>query len=125
VHGGYGDLADDGAVELQVLDGTKQREGAMIVRAGGDTSLVLNDVVFNMPHISGFAGFILRRVTASTGGPRVSRVAKWLVVADKPAFRAHLERLADLPGLARVVVSHHLTITGDPAGTLRRVAAAM
>src|SRR6476659_8280166 len=32
VDGGYDDLPDDGAVELVMLDGTKQREGAMIVR---------------------------------------------------------------------------------------------
>jgi hypothetical protein len=123
VDGSYGDLPADGAVELQLLDGTKEREGAMIVKAGGDTSLVLNDAVFNMPHLKGFIGFMLRRVTASSGGPRVSRVSKWLVVADKKAFRAHLERLAELPGLARVVVSHHETITEDAPGTLKRVAA--
>jgi hypothetical protein len=125
VDGTYADLSDDGAVTLELLDGTKEREGAMIVRAGGDTSLVLNDAVFNMPHLKGFMGFMLRRVTASSGGPRVSRVSKWLVVADKKAFRAHLEKLAELPGLARVVVSHHETITGDAAGTLKRVAAAL
>lgn len=125
VDGSYADLASDGVVELQELEGTKQREGAMIVRSGADTTLVLNDAVFNMPHLSGFAGFVLRRLTGSTGGPRVSRIAKWLVVADKPAFRAHLEKLAALPGLQRVVVSHHQTITEDPAGTLRGVVAAM
>ena len=47
-----------------------------------------------------------------------------LLIADKKAFRAHLERLADLPGLARNV-SHHETIDHDPAGTLRAVAATL
>jgi hypothetical protein len=124
VAGAYEDLSPDGAVELVTLDGTKQREGAMIVR-GSVTSVVLNDAVFNMEHLPGFAGFVLRRITASTGGPRVSRVARWLIVSDRAAFRAHLERLAALPALAHVVVSHDRTITDDPAGTLRRVAATM
>lgn len=124
VAGTYEDLAPDGAVELITIDGTKQREGAMIVR-GEVTSLVLNDVVFNMDHLPGFTGFVLRRITASSGGPRVSRVARWLIVSDRAAFRAHLERLAALPGLAHVVVSHHQTITEDPAGTLRRVASTL
>jgi len=125
VNGSYEDFGADSVIELATLDGTKQREGAMIVRSPDGTSVVLNDAVFNMPHLSGMTGFILRRVTASTGGPRVSRIAKWFVVADKAAFRAHLEKLAELPGLARVVVSHHQTITDDPAGTLKSVVAAM
>ncbi|MBA3461962.1 MAG: hypothetical protein H0T46_18520 [Deltaproteobacteria bacterium] len=125
VDGSYADLPADAAVELQQLDGTKDREGVMIVRAGNDTSLVFNDAVFNMPHLKGFTGFVLRRVTSSTGGPRVSRIAKLFVIADKAAFRAHVEKLAALPCLARVVVSHHETITEDPAGTLKRVLEAM
>lgn len=124
-HGSYEDLPADGAVDLHLLDGTKQREGVIVVRSGSETSLVFNDAVFNMPHLRGVTGFVLRRITGSTGGPRVSRIAKLFVVADKAAFRAHVEKLADLPGLARVVVSHHETITQDPSGTLKRVVAAL
>jgi hypothetical protein len=118
----YGELSDDGAVELVPLDGTREREGAMIVRSANDTTLVLNDAVFNMPHTSGAMGFVLR-VTASSGGPRVAVDVRWLIVADRPAFRAHLERLAALPDLRRIIVSHHVTIDHDPAGVLRAVAA--
>jgi hypothetical protein len=125
VDGVLTDLPADGVVDLIVLDGTNGREGAMIVRDGGDTSVVLNDAVFNMPHGKGVTGFVLRRVTGSTGGPRVSRVAKLFLVGDKAKFRAQLEQLAALPGLTRIVVSHHQTISEDAAGTLRRVAAAL
>jgi len=125
VDGNYDALVRDGVVDLELLDGTKQREGVMIVRSGDDVSLVVNDAVFNMPHLHGFTGFLLRRVTGSSGGPRVSRLSRWLMIADKRAFRAHLEKLAELPGLRRVVVSHHQTITDDPAGTLQRVAATL
>jgi hypothetical protein len=125
VAGSYEDFGSDPNVELVTLRGTKEREGAMIVRGGDGTSLVFNDAIFNMPHAAGFTGFVLRRVTASTGGPTVSRVLKWLVLADKAAFRAHLEELAKLPDLKRIIVSHHETITDDPAGTLARVAAAV
>lgn len=125
VHGSYAELPVDGVLDLELLDGTKQREGVMIARSGAETSLVFNDAVFNMPHLPGFMGFVLRRVTSSSGGPRVSRIAKMFVVADKPAFRAHVEKLADLPGLRRVVVSHHNTITEDPSGTLKSVVAAL
>jgi hypothetical protein len=125
VAGAYEDLGADANVELVTLRGTKEREGVMIVRGTGGTSLVFNDAIFNMPHGPGVTGFVLRRLTDSTGGPKVSRVMKWLVIADKPAFRAHLEELATLPDLQRIVVSHHETITDDAAGTLARVAAAL
>jgi hypothetical protein len=125
VSGTYEDFTADDAVQLVTLEGTKSREGAMIVRGDDGTSLVLNDAVFNMPHGRGFTGFMFRRITDSTGGPRVSRLMKWLVVSDKAAFRGHLERLAKLPDLRRIVVSHHEVITDDPAGTLARVAAAV
>jgi len=125
VSGTYEDEPRDEAVQLETLDGTKQREGVMIVRDADGTTLVFNDAVFNMPHVTGFTGFVLRRLTGSTGGPRVSRIMKWFVIADARAFRAHVERLAALPALRRIVVSHHLVIDQDPAGTLRAVAATL
>lgn len=123
VGGGYAQLPADGAVELVHLDGTKDREGLMLVRDKDGTSVVFNDAVFNMPHLKGFTGFVLKSLTRSTGGPRVSNVMKWLVVSDKKAFRAHLERIADIPDLRRIVVSHHQVIDQDPSATLRAVAA--
>jgi hypothetical protein len=123
VTGTYADEPADDAVRFETLDGTKGNEGAMIVRDKSGTTLVLNDIVFNMPHVGGFSGFVLRRVTGSTGGPKISRIARWFVARDKPALRAHLERLAQLPELRRVVVSHHQVIE-EPA-LLRQVAATL
>ena len=121
----YDEVAADGAVELATLDGTKQREGLMLVRGADGTSLVLNDAVFNMPHQPGVKGFVLRRLTGSSGGPKVSRIMKMLAIADRAAFRAHLERLAETPGLRRILVAHHQTIDVDPASVLRGVAATL
>jgi hypothetical protein len=121
----YEEVGADSNVELVSLDGTKQREGVMIVREPSGATIVFNDAVFNMPHAKGFTGFVLRRVTDSTGGPRVSRLMRWLVVSDTPAFRAHLERLAETAQLARIIVSHHETIDHAPAQTLRDVAATL
>lgn len=121
----YDQVAADAHVELVHLDGTKQREGAMIARDVGGATLVFNDGLFNMPHVPGFQGFVLKNITGSTGGPRVSNLMRWFVIADKRAYRAHLERLADTPDLRRIVVSHHETIENDPAGALRRAAATL
>lgn len=125
VTGGYEDEPADPAVALETLDGTAATEGAMIVRDGHGASLVLNDIVFNMPHRRGVTGFVLRWITASTGGPRVSRIARWFLIKDRPALRSHLERLASMPDLRRIVVSHHEVIDRDPARVLRDVAATL
>jgi hypothetical protein len=125
----YDDVPADGVVELQTIEGTKGREGVLIVRDADGVTLVLNDLVFNTPHASGFVGFVLKHVTASTGGIKMSRLARMFLVADPRAVRAHLERLAALPDLRRVIVSHHETIDRasghDPAAALTAVAAAL
>jgi hypothetical protein len=64
-------------------------------------------------------------ITASTGGPRVSRIARWFIARDKPALRAHLERLAATPELRRIVVSHHEVLDREPDRVLRDVAATL
>ena len=93
------------------------------MRSPDGTTLVLNDAVFNMPHGKGISGFIFRYITAGTGGPRVTRLFRWLAVKDKAALREHLQRLADTSDLKRIIVSHHRLITDNPASVLRDVAA--
>lgn len=123
VDGTYADFPTDARVRLEMLDGVGSVEGVMIVEDEDGVTLVMNDALFNMPHRSGVAGFILRHVTQSSGGPRVSRLIRLFMLKDKAAFRANLERLADLPDLRRVVVAHHETIEDEPAGALRAAAA--
>ena len=121
----YDAVAADGVVELQVLDGTKAREGAMIVCDGDGTTVVLNDIVFNMPHVPGVQGFVLKNLMGSSGGIKITRIARLFLVADKAAVRAHLARLAALPDLRRVIVSHHETIDREPGRALAAVAATL
>lgn len=125
VSGTYADLPPDGAVSLRELDGIAAQEGVLEVRGADGVTLVLNDVLFNMPHVSGASGFVLRHLAQSTGGPRVSRLFRFMVLKDRAALQRDLLRLADTPGLRRVIVSHHETIDQDPAGTLRAVAATL
>lgn len=121
----YEAYPQDEAVGLRTLEGLGEAEGVMTVRSSDRVSLVLNDALFNMPHLSGVHGFVLKHLTGSSGGPKISRVARWFIIKDKRAFRAELEKLADTAGLVRVIVSHHETIDDDPARTLRRVAATL
>jgi hypothetical protein len=123
VSGTYDDEPADPVVRFETLQGTRGGEGAMIVTDGGGTTLVLNDLVFNMPHAPGFSGFVLRRLAGSSGGPKMSRIARWFIARDKPALKTHLEKLAGLPQLRRVIVSHHQVI--DQPAVLREIAATL
>lgn len=123
VDGTYADFPSDETVSLHVLDGVGEEEGYVRVEDEAGVTLVMNDLVFNMPHVPGVQGFVLKHVTRSTGGPQLTRVSRFFLVKDKAKVRAQLEALAATPKLARVIVSHHRTIDVDPAGTLRAIAA--
>ncbi|APR85020.1 Methanol oxidation glmU-like protein [Minicystis rosea] len=125
VDGTYDDFPADEAVSFVTLDGVAAQEGVMIVKSSSGTTLVFNDAIFNLPHMSGIHGFVFKHVTASTGGPRVSRLMRWAVVKDKVALRAHLLRLAETPALRRAIVSHGAMVTDDPAGMIRTAAATL
>lgn len=125
VDGDFGSFAEDGSVSLEHARGVREIEGVMRVRSGDGVTLVLTDLVFNMPHKPGLRGFVLRHVLASSGGPRVSRIARLAIVKDKRAARAYLEELAATPHLKRVIVAHHETIAERPGEVLRQVAATL
>ena len=67
----------------------------------------------------------LSNYLGSSGGPRVTPTAKFLLVDDKAAVRANLERLADTPGLSRVIVAHRKRVDDDASGMLRAAAATL
>jgi hypothetical protein len=80
----------------------------MRVRSDDGTTLVFNDCINNLPKLGGLFGFLL----APTGRPSVPRIARWMMVKDKPTFRGHVEKLAGGEGLARVIVSHGAVMDG-------------
>jgi len=120
VDGGSEELPRDGQVQVHSLRGTR---GEVAVSAGG-TLCFPGDAVMNLPHFGGVAG-LLFRVLGSTGGPRVTAIAKLFVVRDRAALRDHLRELAALPGLARIVPCHGRIIDQAAAETLRAVADAL
>ncbi len=121
IDGFYETLEDDGEVSLDMPKGVKKREGVMFVRSGGELSLVFNDLVFNMPHASGFGGFLLRYITGSSGGFKTTRLSRLGLIADKRTFADELRRYAAMAP-KRIIVSHHQMIEDDAAGALEAVA---
>ncbi|HVY49425.1 MAG TPA: hypothetical protein VHB21_26215 [Minicystis sp.] len=115
VDGTYDDAPKDANVRLYHLDGVKQHEGVMEVRSPSGTTIVLNDVVNNLPKMGGMFGFML----APTGRVSVPRIFRWFFVKDRAAFSAGIEKLAATEGLRRVIVSHGAMLTDAPAKELR------
>jgi len=121
VDGTYEDYPADEAVRLETLHGVNETEGAMLVRSEDGTTVVLNDVVFNMDRKKDVLGWLFTTVMGSAPGPRISRMSKWMLIKDRAAFRADLERYAALPGLVRLVVAHEKVAHGaDAALALQR-----
>jgi hypothetical protein len=84
------------------LEGTAAREAALEVHERGSITLLLNDVVGNLPPSH---GFVLRALGFAGAGPRVPRAIRRALVKDPAALRARFEYWARLP-VSKIVVSH-------------------
>jgi hypothetical protein len=119
--GTYDDFDGDATVRVEPLDGIGDTEGALRVASEDGVTLVFNDILFNMPHPTGFAGLV-GRIMGFSGGPRVSRTGRIALLKDARALARRFVALAATPNLVRVMVAHHETIADRPADALRDVA---
>jgi hypothetical protein len=124
VDGTYADAPVDPGLRLEVLDGTGQSEGAMIVQSSDGTSVVLNEIVFDLEPPKSALGRAALKLVGFGPGPRVTPIVKLALVKDKALLAAHLERLAALPNLVRLIVSHSRMSEGAQAAAGLRAAAA-
>ena len=122
VAGDFSLLPAGGAVSWEALAGVPA-EAVFIHRAsdGGET-LVFNDGFMNLPAtLPGFKGWLVK-VMGSTGGPKVTRTARFGIVKDKRAYADHLRKLAARPALARIVPGHGAVILDGAAAALKLAA---
>jgi hypothetical protein len=115
VDGTYTDFPEDPALRLEHLAALDQKEGAMLVRSSDGLTVVLNDAVMNMDRKRDVLGFLFTTVMGSAPGPRVSRLAKLMLVKDRARMRAELERYAAEPQLVRLIVAHEKVAAGADA----------
>jgi hypothetical protein len=113
------DLGD--GVRFIEVPGTAGAEGALEVREGDQLSLVLNDIVGNLPAES---GFVLRALGFAGDKPRIPRAIRPALIKDKPALRAQLDEWADRP-VHRILVSHGRPITERPTEVLHELASSL
>ena len=118
-------LAPDPAFSVLPLPSSRLGESALVVHSGPRASLVLCDIVTNVPNPPGLIGLLFRVFGFTGPAPKLPTVVRLRAFPDKALLRADLERLAATPGLCRIVPSHGPVIADDPAGALRRIAASV
>lgn len=121
VDGPPGDVGD-ASVALMTVPGTGGHEAAMRVDSVDGSTLVLNELIFNLPDRPGFGGWLMGLLGLTGDEPHVPAPVLLRDVKDRDALATQLLAWARIPGLRRVVVSHGRVIADDPAGVLTRVA---
>jgi hypothetical protein len=96
-------------------------EAVFIIHSDERTTLLFADGLFNLPHLPGAFGRMLRLI-GSTGGPRVSPLTKLVVVADRRLLAAQYLELAAIPGLIRLIPGHGENVGDQASSVLRDVA---
>lgn len=118
-------IFDDPGVQFMTVPGTRGREAALVVRTPRGTTLVLNDVVGNIRHATGFGGWLLHLAGFAGDEAQVPVVVKVAVIEDTAALRTQLLQWADIDTLVRILVSHGSPIDEDPRQVLRDLAASL
>jgi hypothetical protein len=114
------EMPQDAHLRFESMAGTKTGEPVFSVRSGERVTLLFCDAIQNNPPDR---MALPLRWMGFAGGPKVVPAFRMLFTADRDELRAHFGRLAETPGLARVVPFHGTILDHDPADALRRAAA--
>jgi len=112
----------DPNVQFVPVPGTEEHEAALVVKRPSGTTLVVNDLIWNVNDRPGFGGWLFRVLGFTGNEPRIPTVVELRAIKDKPALRAQLQSWAHLPQLKRIIVSHGQIVTRDPAAVLGSLA---
>ncbi|MEA2698334.1 MAG: hypothetical protein QOI66_2605 [Myxococcales bacterium] len=118
------DFGDPG-VEFVTVPGTNRREAALVVRGPAGTTLVVNELIWNVEDHPGVGGWLFRLVGFTGDKPKIPTFVAMKSIDDKPALKGQLEEWSRLENLRRILVSHGDIIDDNPAGVLRTLAAAL
>jgi len=120
-----GDVFDDPDVRFMVVNGTAQREAALLVTRGDDRTLVINDVIAHVAHPDGLGAKVMARLMGfGVKQPQVPRVIQRMVVEDKRALAAQFREWSNDEHLRRIIVSHG-DVIHEPQEALSALAEAL
>ncbi len=112
----------DPSVRFVTVPGTNDTECALVVHNASGTTLVLNEVIFNVADQPGFGGWLMHLLGMTGDKPHVPPTVKLLDLHDKAAFSAQLDQWSTITDLRKIIVSHGSIITEQPAQVLRKIA---
>lgn len=114
------DLGDP-RVELVTMPGTDGHEAALRVRSASGTTIIINELVFNVPSKPGFGGWLFDLMGMTGREPHVPGVVKMRDVKDPAALAQQLSAWAH-EDVKRIVVSHGNVIAANAPEVLARIA---
>jgi len=112
----------DPLVGFVTVPGTREHEAALVVKTWSGTTLVVNDLIWNIDDRPGFGGLLFRLMGFTGHEPRIPPIVELREIKDKQALRAQLEHWASIPDLNRIIVSHGEIVSRDAPGVLQRLA---
>lgn len=115
----------DPSVRFVVVPGTEQREAALVVETNSGTTLVLNEIIWNVADRPGVGGWLFHLVGFTGDQPKIPKFVAMKSIKDKPALAAQLRSWAALDGLNRLIVSHGDIVSQHAPQVLRQLADAL
>ncbi len=112
----------DPSVRFVTMPGTGRRESALIVETERGTTLILNDLIFNLRNRPGVSGWLFKAIGMTGDAPHLPPLVRMRQVDDKNALQKQLRLWSHLPNLKRVIISHGRMIADAPAEVLDRIA---
>lgn len=113
----------DPAVHFMAMPGTGEQEAVLVIETASGTTVVLNDLIFDLANRPGFSGWLFKLIGMTGDVPHIPLPIKLKAVQDKEAISAQLERWAGMPNLQRVIISHGEIISTTPGAVLKRISA--
>jgi hypothetical protein len=113
---------DDPNVRYLTVPGTDGSEAALVVDSPSGTTLVINDLIWNVHDRPGFGGWLYRRLGLTAERPQIAKVVRLRKIKDASAVRAQLEAWSHVANLKRIIVAHGDIIERDPPAVLRDLA---
>jgi hypothetical protein len=112
----------DATVRYMTVPGTGEREAALLVEGASGTTLVINDLIFDLADRPGFSGWLFKAIGMTGDHAHIPPLVRMRKVVDREALAAALTQWAHLPRLERVIISHGAIVGKDAGGVLSRVA---
>jgi hypothetical protein len=113
----------DPEVRFMTMPGTGDTEAVLVLETVNGTTVVLNDLIFDLANRPGLSGWLFKTLGMTGDEPHIPFPVKLKEVKDKAAVSAQLERWAQMPNLQRVIISHGEIIAEAPSAVLNRISA--